>query len=1079
MADYDTGKTSTFGRELMNYISSKMPYSGLNVADLTDTLNPKYKYFENTGLRRAEVLSRHSISQNFDYNNASIGNITADKRYGEIMYANIQKDKLARVRDYRIMAAFSEVANALDEICDEVITIDSNTNSCMNLKYKNISLSNFQMETLQKEFLKYTTYFDFEHKGWSYFRQLLVEGEIYWEHIMHKDYPEEGILGVVQVPTELVDPVFSNVQNVMVKGYLYRKPKFDPNNPLKQVGIDYVPLDKNQVTYVNSDVWNESKTMRLPFLENARRAYRQLSMIEDSIVIYRLARAPERLVFDVDVGNMPAPKAEAYLRKLITQYWASKTYDPSQGGIVQKFNPQSILDNFWFAKRAGSEGTKVTQLAGACLAMDTKIPLLDGRTLTIAEIEQEIKDNKKIWVYSTDPKTGHIAPGEVTWAGVTQEESEVYKLVFDNGKELVCTPDHKFPILGKGFVEAKDLEIGESMIPFYTQQSKLGNNNYEMVYQNDVKSWEYTHRMVGKFFKNKNIHEEFIYSEKYVNDEKQVIHHKDFNRYNNNPDNLAYMNAKDHIILHKDQKFEPMVGTKASVERLKWLKENDIEKYEEFCRKLSNNTKLMWASMTENEKSVHCNKISSNIKNYFDNLSEEEKEIRASISRQNRKIGNQKLIEKLKDSEFKKKYGSSISKGLKQKFSSMTEEERNEHFNKSYEKNLRSEIYVKNLKNLTQNQSLIFDDKILKFVIDQVRGKTTHEITKHDLCDIINNTPEILNHFLKINENRNVKNWCGTKISHTHFAPMVKNFGYQTWKQFRKECELFNHRLVKVEKLPNKIQVGTLTIDNEERYHNYHTFALDCGVFTKNSNLGELQDLMYFVKKLYQSLKVPTTRLDPQDAFRDGSDMLREELKFARFIIRLQQLFSNAIKNGFITHLQMRGLWSEFELKEETLLVEFNVPTNFYELRESQKLEMKVSNFGSLAANETISPSFAQKRYLGWSDIDVKANREFLRKDKEFKWELMQIETLGPKWKELLAAQAEAGGAAGAEGGGEMGGAGGGGGGGGGGGLPPAFGGPAATGEAPPAGGAEGEEAPPESGAAPEAGAPPAGGTPE
>ena len=606
MADYDTGKTSTFGRELMNYISSKMPYSGLNVANLTDNLNPKYKYFENTGLRRAEVLSRHSISQNFDYNNASIGNITADKRYGEIMYANIQKDKLARVRDYRVMAAFSEVANALDEICDEVITIDSNTNSCMNLKHKNISLSNFQLETLQKEFLKYTTYFDFEHKGWSYFRQLLVEGEIYWEHIMHKDYPEEGILGVVQVPTELIDPVFSNVQNVMVKGYLYRKPKFDPNNPLKQVGIDYVPLDKNQVAYVNSDVWNESKTMRLPFLENARRAYRQLSMIEDSIVIYRLARAPERLVFDVDVGNMPAPKAEAYLRKLITQYWSSKTYDPSQGGIVQKFNPQSILDNFWFAKRAGSEGTKVTQLAGG-------------------------------------------------------------------------------------------------------------------------------------------------------------------------------------------------------------------------------------------------------------------------------------------------------------------------------------------------------------------------------------------------------------------------------------------------------------------------------------QNLGELTDLMYFVKKLYQSLKVPTTRLDPQDAFRDGSDMLREELKFARFIIRLQQLFSNSIKNGFITHLQMKGIWSEFELKEETLLVEFNVPTNFYELRESQKLEMKVANFGSLASNETISPSFAQKRYLGWTDIDVKANREFLRKDKEFKWELTQIETLGPKWKEQLAAQAEAGGAAGAEGGAEMGGAGGGGGGGGG--LPPAFGGPAAGGEAP-AAGAEGEEAAPEGGAAPEAGAPPAGGPP-
>jgi len=597
--NFDDGKSSTFGRDLMNYITSKLPYSGFDVSKLTDNLNPKYKYFEETGTRRAEVLSRHSISQNFEFNNQSVGNITADKRYSEVMYANIQKDKLARVRDYRIMAAFSEVANALDEICDEIINIDSSTNSCLNLKFKNISLSDFQTETLNKEFFKYVSHFDFEHKGWSYFRQLLVEGEIYWEHIIHKDYPEEGILGIVQIPTELVDPVFSNVQNVLVKGYLYRKPKFDPNNPLKQVGVDYVPLDKNQVTYVHSDVWNESKTMRLPFLENARRAYRQLSMIEDSIVIYRLARAPERLVFNVDVGNMPAPKAEAYLRKLVTQYWSSKTYDPSQGGITQKFNPQSIMDNFWFAKRAGSEGTSVIQLEGA-------------------------------------------------------------------------------------------------------------------------------------------------------------------------------------------------------------------------------------------------------------------------------------------------------------------------------------------------------------------------------------------------------------------------------------------------------------------------------------QNLGNLEDLLYFVKKLYQSLKVPTTRLDPQDAFRDGADMLREELKFARFIIRLQQLFCAGLKNGFITHLQMKNLWKEFELKEESVQIEFNVPTNFYELRESQKLELKVSNFGNLAANESVSPTFAQKRYLGWSDIDIKANREFLRKDKELRWELTQIETLGPKWKEALEAQANAGGEAGAEGLPPSGG-----GGGGGGGLPPPpAGGPVNMGA--PSGAEGGAEASGEAGAPP-----PAGGAPE
>jgi hypothetical protein len=590
---FDDGRTSTFGRELMNYISSKLPYSGYDLSKVTDNLNPKYKYFETTGTRRAEVLSKYSISQNFEYNNNSVGSIVGDKQYSDIMYANIQKDKGARVRDYRIIAAFSEVADALDEICDEVINKDAQ-GKVIKLLFKNATLTELQQESLEKEFSKYIQHFELETKGWDYFRQLLIEGEVYWEHIIHEKYPKEGILGVVQVPTELVDPVFSNIQNVMVKGYLYRKPKFDPRNPTKQVGVDYVPLDKNQVTYIHSNIWNENRTMRLPFIENCRRAYRQLSMIEDAIVIYRLVRAPERLVFNVDVGNMPAPKAEAYLRKLQSQYWSTKTFDNNQGGIVQKFNPQSMLDSYWFAKRAGSEGTNVNTLPGG-------------------------------------------------------------------------------------------------------------------------------------------------------------------------------------------------------------------------------------------------------------------------------------------------------------------------------------------------------------------------------------------------------------------------------------------------------------------------------------QNLGQLDDLLYFTKKLYKALKVPTTRLDPQDAFRDGQDMLREELKFARFIIRLQQNIAAGLKNGFMTHLQLRGLWEEFKLKEYNIDLEFNVPTNFYELRESQKLELKINNFNSMASNEYVSPTFAQKKYLGWTDVDIKANREFLRKDKAFRWELAQIENGGPDWKEAMSAQAGAMG--GAEAGGEAGG--------GGGGMPPPFvGGPAAT-----AGGESG--APPEGGAPPEMGAAPEGASPE
>jgi hypothetical protein len=239
-------------------------------------------------------------------------------------------------------------------------------------------------------------------------------------------------------------------------------------------------------------------------------------------------------------------------------------------------------------------------------------------------------------------------------------------------------------------------------------------------------------------------------------------------------------------------------------------------------------------------------------------------------------------------------------------------------------------------------------------------------------------------------------------------------------------------------------------------------------------NLGQLDDLMYFVKKLYQSLNVPTTRLDPQDAFRDGADMLREELKFAKFIVRLQQEFAAGIKNGFVTHLQLKGLMKDFELKEHNLDITFNVPTNFYEVRQQQKIELKTSTFGNIANIPSVSQTYAQKKYLGWSDLDIKANREFLRKDKAFNWELQQIENLGPDWKEQIKAQAEAmGGGMGADAGGGMPPMGGGGGGGG---MPPPFAGGEAT-----VGGDSGGEAPPPEAAggapAPEA-APPAGGPP-
>lgn len=554
MAKYqqNTGKTSTFGRNFMSYVASRMPYNTSNIIDGINDLNPKYKHFHNSGGTKRDVaLSKASVTQQTLTWDQGVGAVAIDKNYHSYMYSNVDQDKYKRLLDYRIMAAYAEVGDALDEICDDSINIDENTGRVVNVDFRDSDLTESAKSELNKEFDKLMKYFDFESKGWEYYRNLLVDGELYFEHIIHDDHVDKGILGVLVIPSELVDPIYDNVQNTLIKGYLYRQPIIDPKSQ-KIEKYEYVPFDKNQVTYVHSGIWNEDKTMRLPFVENCRRAYRQLTMVEDSIVVYRLVRAPEKLVFNVDVGNMPPPKAEAYLKKLMHNYWNRKTFDAAQDGQVNAFNPQSMLDSFWFAKRAGNTGTEVTQLAGG-------------------------------------------------------------------------------------------------------------------------------------------------------------------------------------------------------------------------------------------------------------------------------------------------------------------------------------------------------------------------------------------------------------------------------------------------------------------------------------QNLGELTDLMYFVKKLYKSLKVPSNRLEAEASYSDGTEILREELKFAKFIMRQHQRFAEGLKNTFVTHLKLKKLWNEYDLNEDQIHVSFNAPNSFHAMREQQIFEIKSGNFSTMSSNDMISNTYCQKKYLDWTDKDVVANRAFLKKDKELLWELSQIETQGPNWREGVEAAAEAA-STGGLGGGDLGG---------------------------------------------------------
>jgi hypothetical protein len=350
---------------LLGAFVSRLPYA-YQIIDTMVKNNPKFYEFKNQTSLRDDMLQDQSVFLNQtsddNYSFGTPGSFAINKDYQAFVYANIDKDKQRRLSDYRRMAAYAELADCLDEICDECIVTDDN-GDIVKFQLKGDYSKTIQ-DSLKKEFDSFIQIFDLENTGWEKFRQLLIDGEIFFENLIKEKKEHLGVIGIISIPSELINPVYHNIQNELIKGFLLRKPIIGPTQSLNTEDQEQLLfLQKSQVTYVHSNVWNEFRTIRLPFIENSKRAYRQLSLIEDSVVIYRLVRAPERLVFKVYTGNMPPPKAESYIKSLMMKYWSKKTYNGSDGKVTNVYDPQSMLDSYWFPVDAQGKGTDVTPLA--------------------------------------------------------------------------------------------------------------------------------------------------------------------------------------------------------------------------------------------------------------------------------------------------------------------------------------------------------------------------------------------------------------------------------------------------------------------------------------------------------------------------------------------------------------------------------------------------------------------------------------------------------------------------------------------------------------------------------------------
>ena len=672
-------------------------------------------------------------------------------------------------------------------------------------------------------------------------------------------------------------------------------------------------------------------------LEKIFKVFKQKELLEDAMLIYRIQRAPERRVFKVDVGNMPPHMAMAFVERVKNEIHQKRL--PSQSG--------------------GSNAMDATYNP-LCLDLSTRIPLLDGRTLSLNHIIDEFNEGKENWVYSTNPENGEIVPGPVSWAGITRENAEVVKLTFDNGETLTCTPDHKIPVLGKGFVSASELTADDSLISHNTQQTpittgkKHKDKTYTQVFDHNKKNWIYVHRMVANFMKNKTLHEEFTYLDENINLSKNTIHHKDYTRNNNNPSNLCFMNKEDHIKFHSENNFWNVVSD-AEAARIK--------------NKISIKTKRNWDNMNSIDKAVAVNDM--------------------------RTIQQKAVWMRKNDPETKASYAKNMSASQKIRM-------------KENPKALAQ--LLKNAENRVpfNNQEMVLTQQMLGRVVSIiVKNNTTTKTEVLKLCD----ADSILMNMFR-DANPKTKRLCKIdfdKWGYSKMDKLITQEGYSNWKDFTKKVSQYNHKVVSIEYLEETMDVGTITVDGLEEYHNYHTFAIDAGIYVKNSinedyffpttadgrgssvdvlpggdNLGEINDLLYFNNKMMRAMRIPSSYLPtgPEEGtqtYNDGrmGTALIQEKVFNDYCMRLQNLIAPTFDDEFKVFLKDRG----YQIDNSIFDLRFNEPQNFSAYREVEVDSNRIGTFTQLQEVQGMSKRFLMKRYLGLSEEEMEENDRLWREE--------------------------------------------------------------------------------------------------
>lgn len=348
------------------------------------------------------------------------------------------ENEYARIIEYRKMAEYPEISDVIEDACNEMCDVDEDENILsLDLTDEKISENDNISKILYKEFKTlFYERMDCNDTLWDWMRTYLIDGRLYYERVIDINNKGKGILAVKKLPTETMDFEYEPKTGRILGYYQYLMPNFrrPVNRELALKDAEQGKLiifEPAQIGFLHYGIYGQTKLNILGFLEKAKVPYNQLKLLETSVIIYRLIRSPERLVFKIDTGAMPRDKAIKFVEKIKQSFIKKQSYNPQTGALTNEPEVFNILENYFMPQSAEGRGSDVTSVGGNAAGF-TELSdifyfshkLYRALKYPISRITQGVEQGQEVMFGGTN--AGQISRDEIKWAKFLERQQRKF-----------------------------------------------------------------------------------------------------------------------------------------------------------------------------------------------------------------------------------------------------------------------------------------------------------------------------------------------------------------------------------------------------------------------------------------------------------------------------------------------------------------------------------------------------------------------------------------------------------------------------------------------------------------------------